>query len=131
MIRGRLLIVVAVIVGTILGAVGGMAWWSLFGPGGDLGSNMDGVAEVARGAVAGSVTGLLAGVVIPRARSRAELARGAVGSISAAVLFVTGVSYIGDLTNADGAPAGSYAGFAALPVSLVLAAVLVRKTRPS
>ncbi|HVL32535.1 MAG TPA: hypothetical protein VM600_03030, partial [Actinomycetota bacterium] len=70
MIRGRLLIVVAVIVGTILGAVGGMAWWSLFGPGGDLGSNMDGVAEVARGAVAGSVTGLLAGVVIPRARSR-------------------------------------------------------------
>jgi hypothetical protein len=49
------------------------------------------------------------------------------GSILAAVLFVVGSSFIGDLTNADGP--GSvlpYVGFLALPCSLLLMAVLAR-----
>lgn len=124
-----LIAVVLAVVGAGVGGFIGAEWYEAFGPPwGQIGSEGEGLQEIIGGAVAGGLAGGLSAwflVGLPRGHTGRALIIPV--SVVAAVLLVVGSSFIGDLTNADG-PEGivSYVGFLALPVSLLLIAVLAR-----
>ncbi|MGH2556652.1 MAG: hypothetical protein ACRDHO_13165 [Actinomycetota bacterium] len=125
--RGTAAVVVAAL-GAGLGGFAGAQWYEAFGPPwGHIGSEGEGLQEILRGALAGGVAGGLSGwflAGLPRGPGRTIML---LGSVVAAVLLVVGLSFLGDLTNADGP--GSivpYIGFLALPASILLMALLVR-----
>ncbi len=115
-----------------LGGVTGALWYVAFGPPwGQLGYEFEGFAETLRGATAGLLAGSLAGWFLPvlrppRSRSAPLLV---LGSATAAVLFVIGLSYLGRWTNADGpGEVAAYLGVLGLPASVVAAFLLRRLT---
>lgn len=119
-----------VAVGGPLGWLAGVAWYEILTPtsAGDLGTDLQGIETVFRGTVGGAVTGLLAGPPLRGVSSLRAAAAALVRSVATGCLFVVGLSYVGDLTNADGPGSNwSYVGFAALPVSIVLGVRLLRR----
>jgi hypothetical protein len=68
----------------------------------------------------GSLVGMVAGWFIPDVKHlRWAYARLLVATVALSIPLLTGLVFIGDLTNADGTDLRGYAGFACLPLALI------------
>lgn len=118
-----------ILLGGPLGWFAGLAWYEIFAPAsaGDLGTDFQGLETVFRATLGGTTIGGLAGPLLRHVRTLGGVLTVLARSTVTACLFVVGLSYVGDLTNADGPSSRwSYVGFAALPVSIAFAVRLLR-----
>lgn len=123
---------IASLAGMLLGGpfgwLAGLAWYEIFAPtSADLGTDFQGLATVFRATLGGTILGGLAGPLLRDVRTVGGVLSVLARSAVTACLFVVGLSYVGDLTNADGPSSRwSYVGFAALPVSVAFGVRLLR-----
>ncbi|MFN2388239.1 MAG: hypothetical protein ABR575_01330 [Actinomycetota bacterium] len=118
-----------------LGAAGGgslgAGWYMVFGSG-RFGDGLEGLAEMIAGAAAGALAGAFTGwyVVGPAHMERGTRAQAVAGFLVAAAIFVVGLAYVGDWTNADGpGNVAAYAGILGLPAGAALFVITARRAR--
>ena len=94
--------------------------------------SLDEMTPIFQGAFVGAVGGGLIGFVAlgRRRQSAVETLMASLGCLLAAVLFLTGVWYIGDFTNADGFEGVEpYFGIMLIPLSILLVWFIARSPR--
>lgn len=121
--------VLASLVGAALGWFGGRVWYALFGSH-QFGYEFEGVAEILIGTLIGTIAGGVIGWLEPWRRGVMTTAAAMLVSATAAVLFATGLVYVGAWTDADG-PSGiaPFVGILGLPAGPLLIMVLRRHLR--